>query len=285
MLFGLDLFERHLYPGDVAAIRAWSGHPGLSPLLKKLQSIRRCQQFLDYYAEAMVALHLIRQGCELQYEAPTTGGGTADFKVARGNNTFFVHIKRTNLDRETAKNLSIRTRLDCLRRICRPITVNFTFYESLTDEEMQHCCEEARGFIERAGEGETKEITSAAGELLGEFEIGPRHNGERVTLSEDLPGTDGGYADAVHDQLSHAYRRFMPGFENAILVTDFWSDEASVDDVREALDDFWSNGNHPLSNIVVYFTMDTRTGRIAFESFSRNHKAVSCVADIFRTVH
>lgn len=284
MFSGLDLFQKHLHPRDVDEIRAWSKRPGLSPLLARLHSIRKWQQFLDYYAEAMVALYLIRQACELQYEVPTVGGGSADFRVVRGDNVLFAHLKRTNLDKATTKNLNICRRLDCLREIRRPITVSLTFYEPLTDAEMQHCCQEARGFIERAGEGERKEIVNMAGELLGEFEIGPRHNGEHVRFAEFLPATDGGYDDAVSRQFSHAYQRFMPGFENVILITDFWNDEASVDDVMATLDDFWGNGNHPLSSVVVHFLMDPRNGIITFEPFFRSNKVVSYVADIFQTV-
>jgi hypothetical protein len=285
MLLGLDLFERDLCPRDVADIRAWSRHPGLSSLLTKLQSMKRWQRFLDHYAEAMIALCLIRQACELQYEVPTVNGGSADFKVSRGGSVFFVHVKRTNLDQATRKNLDISRRLARLREIRRPITVSFMFCQLLTDQEMQRCCKEARAFIEGAAEGERKEIESTAGELLGEFEIGPRHNGQHVRLAEVLPAVDGGSDCAVRSQLGHAYRRFMPGFENVILVTDFWNDEGSIDDMRDAFDEFWAGRNHPLANAIVYFVMDPKNGKIGFEPFFRNCGIPSYIIDLFRTAH
>jgi hypothetical protein len=81
---GLHLFEKHLLPTDVGEIRGWSGHAELSVLLGRLESMKKWEQFLDCFAEAKVALHLIRQGFELQYEVPTVNGLKADFRASRG---------------------------------------------------------------------------------------------------------------------------------------------------------------------------------------------------------
>jgi hypothetical protein len=283
MAFGLDLFAKNLCPDDVAKVKGWSKHPGLSALLTKLDSMKKWQQFLDHYAEAMVALHLMRQTCELEYEVPTVNGRSADFKVSKDANVLFAHIKRVNLDAATAKHLRIATRLCSLREIRRPILVTFTFSKSLTDQEMQYCCKEATQFVETADEGDKTEIMNTAGESLVELEIGPRHNGQHVRLDLVGPGTDGGDESRIRKQLGHAYDQFMPGFENVILVTAYWSDEGSVEDLKDTLEEFWTNGNHPLSNAVVYFTFDPKGGRINFQPFFRNERILPYIADVFRT--
>jgi len=188
VISGLKKFEKDLNTEVVAEINGWEKHPELSKLLKILQSIKDPQQFQDHYAEAMVARHLIRHGCELQVEVLTVNCGRADLKVSKSSNTFFVHIKRTNLDKETTKNLKINTRLNCLRKIRRPITVSLIPYKSLTDQEMQYCCKEAKEFIENASEGNRKEIKNINDEALVEFEIGPCHNGQHVIFDPILPG-------------------------------------------------------------------------------------------------
>lgn len=281
MRSGLDLYARDFHPQDVAEIRAWSAHPVMSELLKDLQDAREKQRFLDHYAEAMVALHLLRQGRTLAYEVPTPKGKKADFSVSSDSDVFFVHIKRVNLDQATEKNLRRYKRLDSLRKIGRPVTVSFMPFRSLTDQEMQHCCREARQFIQNAPEGQTKEVLSLSGEVLGELEIGPSHNGQRVRLFADLPAVDGGYDRAIQDQLCAAYQQFMPGFDNVIMVTDFWHDDGSIEDVRDALDEFWRNQVHPMSAFALYFTFDPASGTIKWESFIRNKSAPSHITEMF----
>jgi hypothetical protein len=281
MSSGLDLFEKRLHPKDVAAIRGWSGHPELSKLLATLESIRDWQQFQDYYAEAKIALYLTRVGFGLQYEVPTVDNVTADFRVSTDSGTFFAHVKRTNLDKETRRNLDISTRLRCLEKIQRPIVVSFVPYKSLNDLEMQCCCKKAKEFVQAASEGDRREITMG-GESLGEFEIGPRHSGQHAKVDPGLPAVDGSDAPTMGDQLAHAYRRFMPDCDNVILLTSFWRDQGAVDDLREALEDFWRDGDHPWSNAVVYFMADPRDDKIALEPFFRGDNTPDYVQRCFQ---
>lgn len=283
MTSGLKKFEKDLNPGVVAEIKEWKKHPELSKLLKKLQSIKDPQQFQDHYAEAMVARHLIKKECELQYEVPTVNCRCADFRVSKSSNTFFVHIKRTNLDKETTKNLKINTRLNCLRKIRRPITVSLINYKSPTDQEMQYCCKEAKEFIENAIEGDRKEIKNMNDEALAEFEIGPCHNGHHVIFDPILPGAiDGGDDTRIYEQLSHAYKRFMPEAVNIILVTSAWRDSASIMDLLEARDDFWFDGKHSCSNVVGWFIFEPKGNSTNFSLFFRENSEIpSCIVDVF----
>jgi len=285
MTSGFKIFVKDLNQEIVAEINGWEKHPELSKLLKKLQSIKDPQQFQNHYAEAMVARHLIRQGCELQVEVPTANGKKADFKVSKSSNTFFIHIKRTNLDKETTKNLKINTRLNCLRKIRRPITVSLIHYKSLTDQEMQYCCKEAKEFIENASEGEKKEIKNMNDEVLAEFEIGPCHNGQHVKFDPILLGAIcGGDDTRIYEQLSHAYKRFMPEAINIILVTSAWRDDASIEDLQEAVDDFWSDRKHSCSKIIGWFMFEPRGSRTDFKLFFRdNYENPQYIVDVFES--
>ena len=285
MTSGLKISAKGFNQEIVAEINEWEKHPELSKLLKKLQSIKDPQQFQNHYAEAMVARHLIRQGCELQVEVPTANGKKVDFKVSKSSNTFFVHIKRTNLDKETTKNLKINTRLNCLRKIRRPITVSLIHYKSLTDQEMQYCCKEAKEFIENASEGEKKEIKNMNDEVLAEFEIGPCHNGQHVKFDPILLGAIcGGDDTRIYEQLSHAYKRFMPEAINIILVTSAWRDDASIEDLQEAVDDFWSDRKHSCSKIIGWFMFESRGSRTDFKLFFRdNYENPQYIVDVFES--
>jgi len=286
MLSGFEKFEKNLDPEVVAEIKSWSKHPELSKLLKKLQSIKDWPQFQDHYAETMVARHLIKKECELQYEVPTVNCGCVDFGVSKGSNKFFVHIKRTNFDKETTKNLKINTRLNCLRKIRRHITVSLKHYKSLTDQEMQYCCKEAKEFIENAREGDRKEIKNMNDEALAEFEIGPCHNGHHVIFDPIFPGViDGGDDTRIYEQLSHAYKRFMPEAINIILVTSAWRDNSSIEDLRESVDDFWSGRKHPCSNIIGWFRFEPKGNSTNFKLFFReNYERPRYIIDLFSPI-
>jgi len=102
---GLEIFEGILHPEVVAEIRGWANHPELSKLLHTLESRKDQEPFLDIYAEAMIARHLINKGCELRVEVKTPEGKGADFKVSKDSSIFFVHVKRSNFDRDLQHDL------------------------------------------------------------------------------------------------------------------------------------------------------------------------------------
>ena len=207
MRSGLEIFAKGLHPEVVAEIRGWIKHPELSKLLNKLESMKDCEQFLDFYAEAMVARHLISQECEIKVEVPTKNGKSADFKVSKGSNTLFVHVKRLNFDREMQHDLNV-------------------------------------GNDPRVNDG----------------------------------GDDGRYLK----KLKRAYKQFMPDGVNIILVTSAWRDDSSIDDLRDGVEDFWSNGKHSDSNIIGWFLFHPREKSIDFELFFReNSEKSTYIVELF----
>ena len=274
MTSGLKKFEKDFNPEVVADTKGWENHPELSKLLRKLQSIKDPQQFRDHYAEAMVARHLIRQGCKLQVEVPTANGKNADFKVYKGSETFFIHVKRLNFDEEMQHDLNVGTRLDSLRKK----GIWFSFNKSLTDEEMQYFYKEANKFSKKAKAGERKVITSRTGEMLGECD--KVKNGQPTTTVYSVKDVDESHR--FSKKLKEAYKQFIPDGLNIILATSAWRDNYSIKDLRESVDDFWSEGNHSCSNIIGWFTFEPRGSSTDFKLFFReNYKRPSYILDLF----
>lgn len=263
MRSGLEIFEKDLHQEVVAEIRGWTKQPELSKLLKKLESMKDWEQFLDFYAEAMVARHLISQGCEIKVEVPTKNGKSADFKVSKGSNTFFVHVKRLNFDQEMQHDLNVITRLESLKKK----GIGFSFkYKSITDDEMQQFSKEADRFSKELNDGESKDITSKTGELLGECFKMP--HGPSMTV---YSGNDGGDDGRYQKQLKSAYEQFIPDGVNIILVTSAWREDSSIEDLRDDMEDFWSNGKHSDSNIIGWFLSHPREKSIDFKVFFREN--------------
>ncbi|MBL7184922.1 MAG: hypothetical protein ISS70_01240 [Phycisphaerae bacterium] len=271
---GLKIFERNLHPEVVDEIGGWAEHPELSKLLEKLESIRGWEQFLDHYAEALIARHLIGHGCELEVEVPTINGKKADFRVSEGNQTFYIHVKRLNFDKEMRNDLKVGTRLDSLRRE----GFGFSFSKSLTDDEMQQFCKEAFRLSKELVNGESKEVTSKTGEMLGECHRMKR--GQSITI---YSAKDGDCSDRFLKKLKSAYRQFMPDCVNVILVRSAWRDDDSIESLRESADDFWSDGGHPCSSIVGWFVFDPRGDSVDFELFFReNFEKPPHIGKLFR---
>lgn len=273
---GLEIFEKRLHPEVVGEIKGWDKHALLSKLLEKLQSIKdlkQWDQFLNYYSEAMVAWHLIRRGCEIDgYEIPNDINKSADFQVSKDSNTFFLHIKRLNFDEETRHDLNVSTRLESLQKG----GISYNFDKSLTDKEMQHFYKESKKFSKIAKTGETKDIISETGEILGQcdkIQYGQFTNYSPKTVDD---------CDRFSDKLSEAYKQFMPNAANFVLVTSAWRDIGSIEDLKRSLDVFWAFGKHSCSNIVGWFEFDPRENSIDFKLFFREHdKWPPYVFDVF----
>ncbi len=271
---GLELFTRNLHPDVVAEIRGWANNSEMSKLLVRLKSIRNWQQFLDNYAEAMVARYFVSQQCRVRVEVPTISGKTADFEVLRGGNTFFVHVKRLNFDEKMQKDLNVGTRLASLRSE----GIGFSFDKELTDDEMQQFHKETCRFSRKMKDGECRDITSQTGEVLGTCD--KMKNGQSATVYAVKAVDD---SRRYSKKLKEAYKQFIPDGLNVILITAVWRDSASIDDLREAVEDFWSGGKHCCSDIIGWFEFDPKGKSIDFELFFRkNSETPAYIAELFR---
>ncbi|MHC4479139.1 MAG: hypothetical protein ACYTEL_26235 [Planctomycetota bacterium] len=300
----LEAFADRLKPEVVEQIKSWSHHPELCKLRAKLRSVKEGQRFLDHYGEALVARHLLKKACKLAVEVPTANGRNADFAVTKDSYTFFVHIKRLNVDQETEKEIRIHNRLQDLKRIEKPIFLSGTFFKVLTDAEMQEVYRRAKRFVEQGQKGDQMTIVDSRGDEVAELEIGPEHSGRHVQTLIVMSVKCVDDRERLYRKLSDAYRQFMPGKLNAILVTGLWADD--VEDFESALlgrtyevldgippnanviergrkaDGFWSNNKHPASKVAGWFNVDVKGGSASFRMWYRGSQDVpTFVGELF----
>lgn len=230
---GLQLYEGQLHPDVVNDIRGWSEHPELGALFASLEAHTKPKTFFDTYAEAIVARHLQRQGCELRLEVKTPAGRSCDFQVQQGDNRFFLHVKRLYTARPGRRKLAISLRLRVLERIERPYIVGVRWRENLTDKQMQRFVTVASEFILQARVGDEHVVLDDEQLELGGVRIVAPWDGAMVSLVIGLPS---GFIDEtrrIFKLQRKAYDQFMPKAHNVILICT--SHEEDLADFESAL--------------------------------------------------
>jgi len=268
---GLLRFGKKLHTDVIRDIRSWENDPVLSKLYKTIDSQNDWQRFLDHYAEAMVALHLIKRGYQIvKIEAPTKNHKRADFEIAKGIETFFAHIKRLNFNENTSEELNITDTL-----VRKKTTANF----GLSFKETPHG-KDKEIFLNKAIQWQKiknteEDICSEKGRVLGSI---------KPLSSSVMVGTmQKGESTRMPKILKNAYEQFMPGDINVILLTDAWQDNKGKDDLELSLKDFWAKGKNKSSQVVIWFNFDIREAEISFHLFSREGCNIpSYVSDAFQ---
>ena len=230
---GLGRFGREVPRELRERIGAWSAHPALRPLLDTLRAQTTLKRFLDYWAEARVADMLLAHGCRLEWEVPTPLGRTCDFHVVKGDQQFYLHVKRLANEENSARRLGISSRLRFLERIKRPFIVRVRWEEDLSEDRMQEFVERAVGFIKISHVGDELTVRADSGDELGGVRIVAPWEGPHVSLAIGLPE---GFIDEVpriRRLLKRAHRQFMPRATNVILLASAGINDAS--DVETAL--------------------------------------------------
>jgi len=244
-------------PVVLSEINSWANIPELSKLLNTLRSFANNQQlFLDHYVEVMIARHFISRRCKLEVEVQTPQCKKADLRVTKDNHSFCVHIKRLNLEGIIQKELNVISRLRHLRKISRPFEVRVDLLKRLEDKEIQELYKQVKDFIKYSKVRDKINITDPDGRIFAKCEIFPKSKGKGknvgVYVSPKLwAPTD---RKGLYEKLSDAYKQFMPGSLNVILVTSRLAD--AFDDFEKSLFDssgFWSDKKHPDSYMVGWF--------------------------------
>jgi hypothetical protein len=230
---GLERFRDELDPSVVEEVAGWATDGELGKLHASLHAITDREKFLDTYAEAIIARYLLARGCRLQVEVLTPAGRSCDFEIAPRGERFFLHVKRLNTDRPLRRRLTVSSRLRYLERIARPYVVGVRFNEGLRDDQMQRYVTSAAEFIKHARVGDELVIRDADGTEIGGCRLIAPWHGSRVSLAIGLPS---GFIDAaprIRKLLRKAYRQFMPGATNVVLICS--SHVEDVDDFGTAL--------------------------------------------------
>ena len=230
---GLKQFKDQINQAVLDDILSWDNHAGLSKLAANLRAHKRRKAFLDTYAEAATARHLLSRGCELEFEVPTPLGNRCEFRVQTDGLEFFLHIKRVETGRAVRRKLTVSSRLRYLERINCPYVVGIHWQEDLTDEQMQRFVTAAADFIPRASVGDELNVQGDHGKEIGRVRVVAPWDGPHVTLAIGLPSGFIDEAPRIRKLMRKAYQQFMPAAMNVILICTSHSDD--VDDFETAL--------------------------------------------------
>jgi hypothetical protein len=218
-LASLDEFGEQLHPSVVRDVESWRDHPELDTLHAALHAHSDRRTFLNTWAEALVARHLLHHGCEVRFEVPTPSRRRADFEVKRGDARFFLHVKRMETSAPTRRRLTVSSRLRVLERIARPYIVSIRWHEGLTDRQMQRLVTDAERFIGRGRVGdEVAVLDDRGGKELGGVRILAPSDQPHVTLVIGLPEGFVDDAPRMRKLLKKAHQQFMPRAANMILL-------------------------------------------------------------------
>jgi hypothetical protein len=267
----------YLEPALQQEFTAWASDPELSKLFGKLKS-QNGAQWQDHYAEAIIARHLLHEGCELKVEVTTPKGKSADFKASKSDEFFFAHIKRIAVNDVTHayKSWCYKQfeKLKNLEKIQLPMAVIVNLKTGLTDIQSVEFVNSAKPLIERATKnGEQFKVRDKGGNELGECEVYFPVNSNHVLLCPDSPHEPVPRdSERLMNRLKKAYKQFMPRVINVIL---FCGEGINRDEFESALNGeftmvrdsvtnqfvktqkrqngFWSGKNNSESNLAVWF--------------------------------
>ncbi len=221
---GFHLLADELNPSAVKSILAWRDHPELGRLLTKLLSHTSRKAFLDSFAEALVALHLLSKGCQLRCEIPTPTDKRSDFEVRHGKEIFYLHVKRvdTDLPRNSPRQLrTISNQLRSLERIARPYIVQARWNRRLSATQMRLLVKQSDEFIRRSRVGDEMIARDESGKQIGGVRIIAPWDGDHVTVTVGLGRSGGGFIDQsprFRKMMERAHPQFMPRAANVILI-------------------------------------------------------------------
>lgn len=274
---GIELFGDEVNAKVLAEVLRWRGEPELGQITSALHAHTERKAFLDTWAEAMVARHLLSHGCELRFEIPTPAGRRADFEVRSDGLKLYLHVKQIDTGRTHAKKLRISSRLRSLERIRRPYVVQVRWVENVTTDQMQRLVTLAGEFILRAHVGDEMRARDENDREFGGVRIiAPNPAGaSHVHLTIGLPT---GFIDAsprIRRLMQRAHQQFMPQGTNVILICSGHVDDE--EDVQTALlgghierwdafpprgkriahgrdaDGFWAGQKHSTSKLASWF--------------------------------
>jgi hypothetical protein len=279
---GIELFGDEVNANALAEVLRWRGEPELGQITSALHAHTERKAFLDTWAEAMVARHLLSHHCNLRFEIPTPAGRRADFEVRRDGLKFFLHVKQIDTGRSNMRRMRISSRLRSLERIRRPYVVQVQWSEDATADQMQRLVTLAGEFILRAHVGDEMRARDENDHEFGGVRIiAPvPGSGSHVHLTIGLPT---GFIDAsprIHRLMQRAHQQFMPRSMNVILICSGHADDE--EDVQTALlgshierwdafpprgkriahgrdaDGFWAGQTHSNSKLASWFCFGPR---------------------------
>jgi len=224
-----------LDPSVIQDVLSWDDDPELSKIRARLLAHPQRKAFLDTYAEAALARHMVQAGLTVRVEVPTPQGRMCDFHAGDGATDVYVHVKRIDTDRPMTRTIAVSSRLRVLEHIARPYIVQVWWIDGATDEQMQTLVTRASGFIEQARVGDALTVRNTDDSEIGGVRImAPTVDGSgSVQVTFGLPCGFIDPAPRLRRVMERASRQFMPRSENLVIVATMHPDD--VADVETAL--------------------------------------------------
>ena len=278
-------------------VMAWRDHPVLHELHLAMTGHTEPARFLDSYAEAIIARHLIARGAAFRMEVETPNGRACDFEVDFEGRRLYLHVKRLKSDRPWRRKLTISSRLRYLERIRRPYLVSVRWQDHTSDGQMQRLVVRASQFIQHARVGDELVVHDDDGSEIGGVLIAAPWKGDHVSLLIGLPS---GFIDETlrfRKLLRRAHRQFMPKATNVIIVcSTHLSDRADLESALlgshierwdayppqgrrvahgRAEDGFWSGRRYEMSSVVAWFRLGADDARFQPHVWRREDGAIA----------
>lgn len=219
-------FLRHRLFDRLAACRGKDAISAedLRLLLGLLDATDRPSRRASVIAEIGVAERLLALGAHLRVEVPNPEGRSADLEVLMGDTRFFLHLKRLpdppqinapDSDPENTKNLDIFNPLEELKR---PYRVGLRYSQKLTTEQLEAIRDQLHDFLLSSRMGDRRIIRDEhEHELAAAAVIAPSDSGH-IELAYGAIDRASAEQERAHRLLRRAYRQFVPGAENVILL-------------------------------------------------------------------
>ena len=225
----IDRFADEVNASVIEETQGWRDDPEVGRIAKALESHGGRKAFLDSYAEAMVARHLLARQCSLRFEVPTPSGKRCDFEVTRKGVQFYLHVKRLDTDRpphNPRQLLKDSTQLRALERINRPYIVQVRWHDTLNPAQLKRLVKQAGEFILTARVGDELKATDDGQEIGGVRVIAPNDK-KHVSVTIGLPSGFVDQGPRFRRLMHRAYQQFMPRAVNVILICSGHPDDAS----------------------------------------------------------
>jgi len=203
--------------GETDPLDGWIDRPELRPLLRRLVAGGHPEALAAAETEVAVARRLLDHGAEIRVEIETPDGRHCDFEVKSDGHVAYLHVKRLR-GISSGRSLRLSPQLRKLESIERGYVVSIWWSEDLGRAGIRKLVDRAGRFIMEAKVGdEMVHRGDDDGELGGCRVLAPSTK-KRVTLVYGLPQGFHERAPRVQRLLRKAYRQFMPGAVNVILI-------------------------------------------------------------------
>ena len=188
-------------------------------LLGLIDGADRFTRRLSVIAEIGVVERLLAQGAHLRLEVPNPEGFSADLEVTLEHTRFYLHLKRLNDPTPLpATPPVLPPQIRSLESIRRGFRVGLRVTSNLDSETIAMITEDLHSFLLAARLGERRVIRTPDGSELASAIVSAPGGTDHVELITGIIDRTAPLVERAHRLVRRAYRQFVPGAANVILL-------------------------------------------------------------------